>query len=214
MDCQVLQPWLHSMNCCIEPGIICSNHRITEIHLSNRGLHGAIPPMHTLTKLTVLDLSNNQISGTIPTMPKSLRSLNLSNTQITGALPVSISQLDVSNTNIKDAVQDPACPHNQPSSNCAQYSTTLPNVVGISFLDPLSIILIVAGLFILVLSIFGYYIYRKRQTQKRQIRPVDSPQVELALGNVTPAPSVYSPMRITAADLDIEETQYTLGRTK
>ena len=64
--------------------------RVTGLALPGRQLAGFLPQaLGSLTGLTTLDLSNNQLAGAIPTLSSltGLTSLNLSDNQLTGAIP-------------------------------------------------------------------------------------------------------------------------------
>ncbi|KAJ6864004.1 hypothetical protein NC651_034736 [Populus alba x Populus x berolinensis] len=70
---------------------------LEEIDLSNNQLHGSIPvTMGNLPSLTSLDLSNNILSGSIPLSLGSLSSLeyiDLSNNLLSGSIPLSLGSL-------------------------------------------------------------------------------------------------------------------------
>ncbi|KAF2300882.1 hypothetical protein GH714_018004 [Hevea brasiliensis] len=82
---------------CVESwkGITCSGSRVTVIKLSGLQLSGSMGYLlSSLTALTNLDLSNNNLTGDIPYgLPPNLTQLNLANNQFTGDLPYSISML-------------------------------------------------------------------------------------------------------------------------
>ncbi|KAJ0007066.1 hypothetical protein Pint_29469 [Pistacia integerrima] len=75
-------------------GVTCSGQRVTEIKLSSLGLTGQWGwQLSSLTSLTNLDMSNNNLGGDIPyNLPPNLQRLNLENNQFTGSPPYSISQ--------------------------------------------------------------------------------------------------------------------------
>ncbi|KAG5228894.1 protein STRUBBELIG-RECEPTOR FAMILY [Salix suchowensis] len=76
-------------------GITCSGSRVTEIKLPGLGLSGSLGyQLDSLTAVTNLDLSNNNLAGSIPyQLPPNLQRLNLANNQLIGEIPYSISQM-------------------------------------------------------------------------------------------------------------------------
>ncbi|KAJ8755765.1 hypothetical protein K2173_024309 [Erythroxylum novogranatense] len=76
-------------------GVTCSGSRVTEIKLSGLGLSGSMGfQLSSLTSLTNLDMSNNNLAGGIPyQLPPNLTRLNLANNQFSGEIPYSISQM-------------------------------------------------------------------------------------------------------------------------
>ncbi|XP_038898191.1 probably inactive leucine-rich repeat receptor-like protein kinase At5g48380 [Benincasa hispida] len=84
---------------CKFSGIMCwhpDENKVLSISLPNMGLKGQFPPgIKNCTSLTGLDLSNNQISGEIPTDIGAIISfattLDLSSNDLTGPIPVSIA---------------------------------------------------------------------------------------------------------------------------
>nr|TKS02460.1 protein STRUBBELIG-RECEPTOR FAMILY 6-like [Populus alba] len=76
-------------------GIICSGTRVTEIKLPSLGLSGSLGyQLTSLTAVTNLDMSYNNLAGNIPDqLPPNLQQLNLANNQFSGGIPYSISQL-------------------------------------------------------------------------------------------------------------------------
>ncbi|KAF9689852.1 hypothetical protein SADUNF_Sadunf01G0135500 [Salix dunnii] len=76
-------------------GITCSGSRVTEIKLPGLGLPGSLGyQLDSLTAVTNLDLSNNNLAGAIPyQLPPNLQQLNLANNQLIGEIPYSISQM-------------------------------------------------------------------------------------------------------------------------
>ncbi|GKV09677.1 hypothetical protein SLEP1_g21139 [Rubroshorea leprosula] len=71
-------------------GVTCSGQRVTEIKLSGLGLSGSLQgyQLQSLTALTVLDLSKNNLAGSLPyTLPPNLQQLNLDSNQFTQNLP-------------------------------------------------------------------------------------------------------------------------------
>ncbi|KAK2419464.1 STRUBBELIG-receptor family [Trifolium repens] len=76
-------------------GITCSANRVTQIQLSNLGLTGTLAyGLQDLTSLTTLDMSNNNLVGTIPyQLPPNVQRLNFAHNNLTGTVPYSISNL-------------------------------------------------------------------------------------------------------------------------
>ncbi|KAJ6327341.1 hypothetical protein OIU78_014257 [Salix suchowensis] len=76
-------------------GITCSGSRVTEIKLPSLGLSGSLGyQLTSLTAVTNLDMSYNNLAGNIPyQLPPNLQQLNLANNQFNGGIPYSISQL-------------------------------------------------------------------------------------------------------------------------
>nr|TKS15462.1 protein STRUBBELIG-RECEPTOR FAMILY 6-like [Populus alba] len=76
-------------------GIVCSGTRVTEIKLPSLGLSGSLGyQLTSLTAVTNLDMSYNNLAGNIPDqLPPNLQQLNLANNQFSGGIPYSISQL-------------------------------------------------------------------------------------------------------------------------
>ncbi|XP_012068778.1 protein STRUBBELIG-RECEPTOR FAMILY 6 [Jatropha curcas] len=76
-------------------GVTCSGPRVTEIKLSGLALSGQMGyQLASLTALTNLDMSNNNIGGGIPYgLPPNLTQLNLASNQFTGDIPYSISMM-------------------------------------------------------------------------------------------------------------------------
>lgn len=74
-------------------GIACSGSRVTEIKLPGLGLSGSLGyQLDSLTAVTILDLSNNNLAGALPyQLPPNLQRLNLANNQLSGGIPYSIS---------------------------------------------------------------------------------------------------------------------------
>ncbi|KAJ6947082.1 STRUBBELIG-RECEPTOR FAMILY 6 [Populus alba x Populus x berolinensis] len=76
-------------------GIVCSGSRVTEIKLPGLVLSGSLGyRLDSLTAVTNLDLSNNNLAGALPyQLPPNLQRLNLANNQLSGGIPYSISQM-------------------------------------------------------------------------------------------------------------------------
>ncbi|TXG47633.1 hypothetical protein EZV62_026927 [Acer yangbiense] len=85
--------WTTSSSICTWIGVTCGvrHHRVTVLNISNFGLAGTIPPqLGNLSSLRDLDLSFNQLSGTIPSsifQISSLEILVLSNNQLSDSFP-------------------------------------------------------------------------------------------------------------------------------
>jgi len=63
------------------------------IDLSGLNTTGNLPALSSLSKLVVLDLKNNKLTGAIPTLPTSLAYLSLGQNNFNGALPSQIKDL-------------------------------------------------------------------------------------------------------------------------
>ncbi|KAK8608269.1 hypothetical protein V6N13_023696 [Hibiscus sabdariffa] len=95
-------------------GVTCSNKRVTKINLSNLGLSGTMGySLLSMTSLTELDLSHNNLAGDIPyNLPPNLQRLNLEYNQFTGGVPYSISQmpslqyLNLAHNQLQNALSD------------------------------------------------------------------------------------------------------------
>ncbi|KAJ9568466.1 hypothetical protein OSB04_004432 [Centaurea solstitialis] len=76
-------------------GITCSGSKVTEINLPSLGLSGNIGyQLTSLTSLTTLDISNNNLGNQIPyNLPPNLQRLNIAGCGFSGTLPYSISQM-------------------------------------------------------------------------------------------------------------------------
>lgn len=104
-DCQVINDWLpehfDDTFCCESEEITCESNRIVGISMSN--FQGGnvivyIPnALRTLDQLVQLDVSNNQIAGTIATSSvldiQSIETLNLAGNRLSGIIPSPISTL-------------------------------------------------------------------------------------------------------------------------
>ena len=72
------------------------NGNVTELALPDNNLSGPLPAeLGSLTSLTTLDLSDNQLSGTIPDLSSltQLQNLNLGDNQLSGTIPDWLSSL-------------------------------------------------------------------------------------------------------------------------
>ncbi|CAO2035343.1 unnamed protein product [Urochloa humidicola] len=90
--------WNPSRPPCSWTGVICTGGRVTEIHLPGDGLRGALPAgaLGGLTKLAVLSLRYNALSGTLPADLAScveLRVINLQSNLLSGELPAAVLAL-------------------------------------------------------------------------------------------------------------------------
>ncbi|KAK4765168.1 hypothetical protein SAY86_026258 [Trapa natans] len=76
-------------------GVTCLGSRVTQIKLAGLGLTGSIGfQLGSLTSLTELDVSNNNLAGQIPySLPLNVQRLNLANNNFNGDIPYSISQM-------------------------------------------------------------------------------------------------------------------------
>ena len=75
-------------DCCIAAGILCSSQRVTRIKWDNMGLDGVINGNAIPSTVTILDISHNQLSGSIPVLlPNGLTSLNLKSNDLSGSIP-------------------------------------------------------------------------------------------------------------------------------
>ena len=91
--------WLMDSNPCLWAGVTCSSEPgfVVRLELSDNQLAGTIPPaLENLSELQELSLSINQLTGTIPSALgnlSSLTSLNLSSNQLKGGLPSALETL-------------------------------------------------------------------------------------------------------------------------
>ncbi|KAK3422613.1 hypothetical protein EUGRSUZ_G03053 [Eucalyptus grandis] len=76
------------------PSSLQKMKRLIKLLLSNNQFHGPIPSHLDNCSLTWLNLSNNNLSGSIFPAVKTLISLDLSNNHLSGALPVEVGQID------------------------------------------------------------------------------------------------------------------------
>ncbi|KAG2398340.1 hypothetical protein LR48_Vigan635s003700 [Vigna angularis] len=85
--------WSASVDCCLWEGIKCDeNFRVIHLLLPSRGLAGFIfPSLINLTALSLLDLSQNRLSGNLPdqffSLLNHLQILDLSYNRLSGELP-------------------------------------------------------------------------------------------------------------------------------
>ncbi|KAH7290022.1 hypothetical protein KP509_30G028700 [Ceratopteris richardii] len=76
-------------------GIVCVGPNITELNLSGLNLMGTLGyALDKLRSLMILDLSNNQIKGSLPfQLPLNIQKLLLANNQLIGVLPYSLTYM-------------------------------------------------------------------------------------------------------------------------
>ncbi|RDX85614.1 Protein STRUBBELIG-RECEPTOR FAMILY 3, partial [Mucuna pruriens] len=91
---------------CLEQwqGVSCVFSNITALQLGGMNLSGQLGSNLDFPSIIELDLSNNQIGGTIPsTLPPTLRNLSLSANQLNGSIPDALSSLSqLSDLSLKD----------------------------------------------------------------------------------------------------------------
>lgn len=90
--------WNSSRPACSWTGVVCAGGRVTEIHLPGDGLRGAFPAgaLGGLTRLAVLSLRYNALSGPLPPDLAScleLRVINLQSNLLSGELPAAVLAL-------------------------------------------------------------------------------------------------------------------------
>jgi Leucine-rich repeat (LRR) protein len=67
-------------------------HRLQKLELANNTLHGRIPSLANCSRLKALWLSNNQLGGQTPAdLPHGLELLKLSDNNLTGTIPTSLA---------------------------------------------------------------------------------------------------------------------------
>ena len=78
-------------------GVAITADRVTGLNLSNNQLNGTINDLSALDQLASLDLSNNQLDGNVPTTLNgnlsNLLLLDLSNNQLSGTMPTQLGML-------------------------------------------------------------------------------------------------------------------------
>ncbi|KAG4977378.1 hypothetical protein JHK86_036852 [Glycine max] len=91
---------------CLEQweGVSCVFSNITALRLGGMDLSGKLGTNLDFPSIIEMDLSNNQIGGTIPfTLPPTLRNLSLSSNQLNGSIPDALSLLtQLSDLSLKD----------------------------------------------------------------------------------------------------------------
>jgi Leucine-rich repeat (LRR) protein len=90
--------WNNTKTPCDWQGITCHDGHVTRLELSDNQVSGSIPKSmgYSLSKLTNLKLDNNQLSGTIPPSfghLTQLTTLELNHNQLSGTIPVQIGYL-------------------------------------------------------------------------------------------------------------------------
>ncbi|KAJ6812432.1 protein STRUBBELIG-RECEPTOR FAMILY 6-like [Iris pallida] len=105
-------------------GITCSGSSVTAIKLPSLGLTGSLGyNMNTMTSLSELDLSNNNLGGgsQIPyNLPPNLHRLNLASNSFTQGIPYSVSQMG--------SLQYLNLAHNQLQGNLTDFFGSLPSL--------------------------------------------------------------------------------------
>jgi Leucine-rich repeat (LRR) protein len=75
-------------------GVTCIGSSITSIVFNAANLGGQLGSLGNFTSITEINLSNNNIGGTIPEdLPVTLQNFFLSDNQLTGSIPMSLSKL-------------------------------------------------------------------------------------------------------------------------
>ena len=76
----VLSSWNDSLHFCQWEGVTCSHQlqRVTALRLESQRLAGSLPPIENLTFLRELELSNNNLHGTIPVILAICHGCNIS----------------------------------------------------------------------------------------------------------------------------------------
>ncbi|MDM8559010.1 hypothetical protein [Candidatus Parabeggiatoa sp. HSG14] len=90
--------WSAEQTHCEWKGITCQDGHVTQINLNKNNLKGTIPPSigYYFSKLSILDLANNKLSGAIPFSlghSSQLQTLALNNNQLNGSIPGSIGYI-------------------------------------------------------------------------------------------------------------------------
>ncbi|KAG8069956.1 hypothetical protein GUJ93_ZPchr0006g40873 [Zizania palustris] len=75
-------------------GVVCIGSNIDSITFNAANLGGQLGSLGKFTSITTIDLSNNNIGGTIPEdLPVTLQRFFMSDNQLTGSIPVTLSNL-------------------------------------------------------------------------------------------------------------------------
>jgi hypothetical protein len=90
--------WNASQPACTWTGVVCAGGRVTELHLPGSGLRGDLPVgvLGGLTKLAVLSLRFNALSGALPpdlAACVELRVVNLQSNLLSGEIPAALPAL-------------------------------------------------------------------------------------------------------------------------
>ncbi len=73
---------------CSWTGVTCSGGEVREVNRSGKSLVGSVPSsIVSLSALTILNLSNNQLSGSLPSLPSSLQWVYFNQNLLTGSIP-------------------------------------------------------------------------------------------------------------------------------
>ncbi|EXC04120.1 putative inactive leucine-rich repeat receptor-like protein kinase [Morus notabilis] len=75
------------------PSSIRSISTLTNLTMSNNDISGKLPDLSLLSRLYVLDLSGNQLTSTLPPLPKGLVMVSLSENSFSGEIPKQYGQL-------------------------------------------------------------------------------------------------------------------------
>jgi Leucine-rich repeat (LRR) protein len=91
--------YIESANPCTWYGVSCIDGRINQLNLTNSGVKGTLHnfPFSTLPNLEFLDLSANQLFGSIPSQMGNLTNLTLLylyDNQLSGSIPIELGNLD------------------------------------------------------------------------------------------------------------------------
>lgn len=109
-------------------GVVISSCHVTNLNLTNNQLAGTLPPeLGDLTQLVTLDLSNNTLTGSLPNTISnlvSLSSLQLYNNQLSGPLPAGLYGLST--------LQNLDLSNNQLTGSV---STSIGNLIGLTSLS-------------------------------------------------------------------------------
>ena len=91
--------WLAGRSACTWAGVACLGGHVSVLYLTDNQLSGTIPPeLGNLTGLYELDLDTNQLTGTMPSQLGNLTGLyvlDLSKNQLAGPMPLSLDHLSL-----------------------------------------------------------------------------------------------------------------------
>ncbi|GEM_PF-208128 len=111
-------PWTTAANISTWKGVTIKNGRVSQLDLAGTTLKGVLPPeLGNLTAIERLDLSNNELSGSIPSSLSGnfltkLKYLDLSANSFTGSIPAQIGsistleKLNLSNNQLEGSIPD------------------------------------------------------------------------------------------------------------